>query len=272
MENVWDSLITRSKKAHLTKQSEMKHNVAVALPAQIAALTAKIENLEKDISTLTPKQTDGKDTFPGMQIEGRSFADKGDAGKALLAALQNAVLHGKGKPVEIGQYQVFLISAEFDVFSHRYVVHLQGHGMYHGELGGSELGNLTRLDNILNGMPSELESAKAQLTSVREQLKESQGLLEIPFPREQELREKEARLAELTKKFAEEGQQEPTVEITEPFMIELGSQAQLDKLKASGIPFKKAETTDGKLIVRVNLKDKVAAQNAIRNNQTGLKL
>lgn len=80
--------------------------------------------------------------------------------------------------------------------------------MYHGELGGSELGNLTRLDNILNGLPSELASAKAQL----------------------------------------------------------------DKLKASGIPYKKAETTDGKLIVRVNLKDKAAAQNAIRNNQTGLRL
>ena len=55
------------------------------------------------------------------------------------------------------------------------------------------------------------------------------------------------------------------------YLIEIKSPDQLTALQASGIPFQKAETSDGKIIVKVKPEHKEAAQSAIRNAQNGLK-
>ena len=55
------------------------------------------------------------------------------------------------------------------------------------------------------------------------------------------------------------------------YLIEIKSPDQLAALQASGIPFQKAETSDGKIIVKVKPEHKEAAKSAIQNAQNGLK-
>ena len=55
------------------------------------------------------------------------------------------------------------------------------------------------------------------------------------------------------------------------YLIEIKSPDQLAALHASGIPFQKAETSDGKIIVKVKPEHKEAAQSAIRGMQSAMK-
>ena len=262
------------KANHENTQFELQDNVLKVFPQQIARLKSRIEALQKDISAYSalPVRTDekGNTVFPSMEIGGKIYTEKADAGTALLDALRQNMLQKKAGET-IGHYQGFAITSEFDTLRKCYVASLHGSAVHMTDLGTSETGNITRLDNLLQGLPKELTKSEALLADTIRQLEESKKELGKPFPREEELQEKEKRLDELTKLLEIDGQGEELVEITEPFLIELGSQAQLDKLRASGIPYKKAETSDGKLIVKVNRKDKEAAQNAIRLEVSAIK-
>ena len=65
------------------------------------------------------------------------------------------------------------------------------------ELSASAAGNLTRIDNALERIPERLESTKNDLAELGKQLENAKKELGRPFPQEQELKEKSARLAEL---------------------------------------------------------------------------
>ena len=58
-------------------------------------------------------------------------------------------------------------------------------------------GNLTRMDNVIDGLPGKLEAVRAELAGTRIQLENARTELATPFAREAELAEKTARLKEL---------------------------------------------------------------------------
>lgn len=266
--------LRQSKKAHLNRQAEMQNNILSVYPAQIASLTTRVAAAKQDLATAeaNPIRRDEKNApiFSGMEIGGKQYADKEDAGAALLEMLKNTVLHNHGNPVTIGKYRGFEIMAAFDALTTSYVGYIKGAGTYNTDFGGSELGNITRLDNLIGGLGERLEILQNKLETTKSELEDSKRLIGAPFPREDELRQKEQRLEELVKKFEQADKENETVEVSDHLM-EIGTSDQLAALKASGIPFQKAETSDGKIIVKVKPEHKEAAQNAIRNAQNGQK-
>ncbi len=64
-------------------------------------------------------------------------------------------------------------------------------------LGTDPLGNIIRLDNSLNNFPERINSAENELATLHQQQAAAQIEVEKPFPQEEELAEKSARLAEL---------------------------------------------------------------------------
>ena len=64
-------------------------------------------------------------------------------------------------------------------------------------LGTSALGNITRLDNALTGIPKRLEKANQTPEGLYAQQEAAKAELGKPFPQEAELTAKSARLAEL---------------------------------------------------------------------------
>ncbi len=68
---------------------------------------------------------------------------------------------------------------------------------YNVNLGTDARGNITRLDNALDGINKKLETAKQQLENLENQQENAKVELGKPFAYETELAEKSARLVEL---------------------------------------------------------------------------
>ncbi len=82
------------------------------------------------------------------------------------------------------------------------------------ELGTSVLGNLTRIDNAINGIPQRLEEVKSQLSNYHSQVKATEEELQKTFPYADKLREKSARLAQLNAELTMQERPQPPVQET----------------------------------------------------------
>ena len=101
------------------------------------------------------------------------------------------------EPVQIGSYRGFAMSVFFDAWRQEYTLLLKGQMTHRASLGTDPRGNLTRIDNALTQMPQRLEAAKAQLDNLYQQQAAAKEEVGKPFPYEEDLRVKSARLVEL---------------------------------------------------------------------------
>ena len=79
-----------------------------------------------------------------------------------------------------------------------------GHEKYRITFSQSDTGNIQRMDNKINAIPEISEEYKQQHDNLVKQLDDSKKELAIPFPKEQELAEKLARLEFLDAELAKE--------------------------------------------------------------------
>ena len=101
------------------------------------------------------------------------------------------------EPVPIGTYRGFQMSLTLEDFGKDYVLTLKGQMTHRVTLGKDARGNLTRIDNVLNAMPDRLQNVRNTLDALTAQMEAAKAELGKPFPQEEELRVKSARLAEL---------------------------------------------------------------------------
>lgn len=250
------------KASHMNALYDLQDKVMTDLPAKIKFSELLISNIEKDIKAYSERpivlDDKGKPAFPSIELFGKIYTDKDEAGKALIEACRQAARADITRNVEVGSYQGFKLNIGYEPMNRVYVVTLSGSATYKTELGGSESGNFTRLDNALNGMEDKLTAAKQQLERLQNQLEEAMAQLDTPFPHEQELQEKSQRLDELTKQLESAADDKPTselAEIVDPYFIEVSSEEAADKLKSSGITFELKES-EGHYIVKINRSDK----------------
>ena len=104
------------------------------------------------------------------------------------------------------------MSVEFNFFSKEYTLLLKGQMTHRAALGTDPRGNLTRIDNALAQMPQRLQSVQNQLDNLYQQQAAAKAEVGKPFPQEQELRDKSARLAELDVLLNIDGNKHPAQE------------------------------------------------------------
>ena len=162
-------------------------------PEDIEKSRGFISGLEADMKTLAahPHPEDG---FAGMTVKNDNLTDKDNAGAALLEAFKD--VRGM-EPVPIGTYRGFQMSLTLEDFGKDYVLTLKGQMTHRVTLGKDARGNLTRIDNVLNAMPDRLQNVRNTLDATTAQMEAAKAELGKPFPQEEELRVKSARLAEL---------------------------------------------------------------------------
>ena len=179
--------------SHQSQQYKLEDNLLRYFPEQIEAAKNAIAGLETDMQTVAahPHPTDG---FAGMEVKGDLLTDKDNAGAALLEAFKEA----KGsEPVPVGSYRGFQTALTAEGFYMDCILTLKGQMSHRVELGKDARGNLTRIDNVLNAIPARLNSQKVYLENLYAQMEAAKTELGKPFPQEEELRVKSARLAEL---------------------------------------------------------------------------
>ena len=196
------------KADHQSKQYRLEDQLLKTFPEEIEKNKGFIAGLEADMKTLAehPHPEDG---FAGMEVRGDTLTDKENAGAALLDACKEV----KGSdPVPVGSYRGFAMSVEFNFFSKEYTLLLKGQMTHRATLGTDPRGNLTRIDNALSQMPQRLEAVKNQLDNLYQQQAAAKAEVGKPFPQEQELRDKSARLAELDVLLNMDGRGRPAPE------------------------------------------------------------
>ena len=181
------------KANHQSQQYRLEDNLLRYFPEQIEQNKKFIEGFNADMKTLAehPHPVDG---FAGMTVRGDVLTDKENAGAALVDAFKDV----KGlDPVQIGTYRGFTMSLTLEDFGRDYVLTLKGQMTHRVTLGKDPRGNLTRIDNALNGMAERLNTVQGKLDSLYAQMETAKQELGKPFSQEAELKAKAARLAEL---------------------------------------------------------------------------
>ena len=181
------------KADHQSQKFRLQDKLLTKFPADIQETNAHIAGLKADaqLAAAHPQVQEG---FCGMTIKGVTYDEKKTAGERLVLAcseLPNA------EEKVIGSYRGFELSLRFDTFRSEYQAILKGERRYPVALGTDPLGNIIRLDNSLNSFPERITAAENELATLHQQQAAAQIEVEKPFPQEEELAEKSARLAEL---------------------------------------------------------------------------
>ncbi|MFV8272733.1 SNF2-related protein [Faecalibacterium prausnitzii] len=181
------------KADHQSQKFRLQDKLLTKFPADIQETNAYIAGVKADaqLAAAHPQVQEG---FCGMTIKGVTYDEKKTAGERLVLAcseLPNA------EEKVIGSYRGFELSLRFDTFRSEYQAILKGQRRYTVPLGTDPLGNIIRLDNFLNSFPERINSAENELATLHQQQAAAQIEVEKPFPQEEELAEKSARLAEL---------------------------------------------------------------------------
>ena len=182
------------KSNFLSEKYALEDKIIKYYPQEIARRTDTIEGLKSDIERAKqhPKPID--DTFVGMTVKGVFYTEKADAGNAILDACKAMT---SPDAVPLGEYRGFQTELSFDTFSKEYVIKLKGELGYFVSLGTDTFGNITRLDNALEGLAKRLETNEQELENVRKQFETAKVDVEKPFVQEEELKVKTERLNEL---------------------------------------------------------------------------
>lgn len=200
------------KADHQSQQYRMEDKLLKYFPVEIEKQTSYIHGFEANMKTVEahPQIAEG---FCGMEIMGKAYTEKADAGEILLAACKDTK---SADPVLLGSYRGFQMELSFDSFRNEFDVTLKGAVSHRVALGTDARGNITRLDNALAGIPERLERANEQLNNLYNQQEAANAEVGKPFPQEAELTAKSQRLAELDAALNTEDSAEKRDERSEP--------------------------------------------------------
>jgi hypothetical protein len=180
--------------SYRSQQYQLQDKVLKYWPKEMNSSKERIAGLEKDLGR---RAAHAGEEF-SMTVSGRTFGkdERKEAGEAILEACHS--LRGINSATKIGEYKEFSMTLSFNHVFDKFELRLRADGVTHPvELSASASGNLTRIDNALEKIPERLTWTKEHLADLEKQLEDAKEELERPFPREQELKEKSARLAEL---------------------------------------------------------------------------
>ena len=182
------------KANHTSQKYRLEDNITQHYPHQIAIFKERIEGFTADMNKYAKNKPEDKEQF-FMQVGGKSYTDKKEAGTAIIAMCKE--IKGINASADVGEYLGFKLNVTFDSFNNKFVMNVKGAMSHPMEVGSDPLGNITRINNVLEAMPSQLEEAQMKLSNVKHQLETAKAEVDKPFPQEAELAEKLERLAEL---------------------------------------------------------------------------
>ena len=182
------------KANHLSQKYALEDAISKGFPKQIAETQARITGYGADIATVKGNTHPNADGFSPLTLAGVTYADRKEAGAALLTMCQTML---SPEATQIGSYRGLTLELAFDTFAREYRLTMIGQLRHTVTLGTDVFGNLQRMDNALEGLPIKEQACREQLSNLQTQLETAKAEVQKPFPREAELNTKTARLEEL---------------------------------------------------------------------------
>lgn len=213
----------KEKIEHLKKDIERVEPYREENTDKVGYIQSNLENVgenSKDIEKKADKETVSK--FTSLILDGKKYTDKKIAGEFLISKIKSIRKTDgfRSEEVKIGEYRNFELFAYYDSFSNQYKFNLKGEENHYGEFGTDEIGNITRMDNVLDKMPERLEQTLGKLKDTENQLETAKLEIEKKFPQAELLKEKTLRLAEVNH-LLDMGQKEDVKEDKNPLLEEV---------------------------------------------------
>ena len=182
------------KQNFLSEKYALQDRIVKYFPAEIKRYEERIAGYEEDIAYLKDQDQGLPEENFMMEIKGKSYTEKTDAGEALLSCCKEMK---SPEPVVIGSFRGFEMSLSFDTFSKEYAVEVKHHMRYRTPLGTDARGNISRIENLFSGIEKRKNEACDKYENILKQYENAKVEVEKNFEHENELAEKERRLAEL---------------------------------------------------------------------------
>ena len=183
------------KANHTAQQYEMQDKALKYYPQKIAETKLFIEALSKDLPVVQAHPV--KDDAFSMTVMGQTYTERREAGEAIIKACM--LMSDPEKPIDVGEYRGFPMQLHCD--GSKFRISMKQNLTYTAELADDPVGNVTRINNALEGMEDKIKAHEARLVTLEGELKNAQDEAERPFPKEDELRQKSARLAQLNREL-----------------------------------------------------------------------
>ena len=180
------------KSSFLSEKYALEDKIIKFYPQEIARRADVIAGLKSDMERVAEHPKPSDETFVGMTVKCAFYSEKADAGNAILEACKAMT---NPEPISLGEYRGFTMKLYFE--AREYKVRLKGELGYPVTLGTDTFGNITRLDNALEGLPKRLEINEMELDNIKKQFETAKVDVERLFPQEEELKAKTDRLNEL---------------------------------------------------------------------------
>ena len=185
------------KQNYLSEKYALEDKVIKYYPNEIKRLENRIEDMKEDIEVFNNNNTPDN-SFEKMNIKGTIFTERKEAGEKIIEICKSMT---NPEPLEIGEYKGFKIILSFDTMDRKFYASMKNNLSYKTELGSDPSGNITRIDNVLNGIETRLSSIENNLEDTKKNYESAKKEIEKPFPQEEELKTKSKRLDELNIKL-----------------------------------------------------------------------
>lgn len=185
------------KQNYLSEKYELEDKVIKYYPNEIKRLENRIEDMKEDIEVFNNNNTPDN-SFEKMNIKGTNFTERKEAGEKIIEICKTMT---NPEPLEIGEYKGFKIILSFDTMDRKFYASMKNNLSYKTELGSDPSGNITRIDNVLNGIETRLSGVENNLEDTKKNYESAKKEIEKPFPQEEELKTKSKRLDELNIKL-----------------------------------------------------------------------
>lgn len=179
------------KANYLSQKYMLEDSLLKHYPKEIRLTQERINGYEADIALYERYKSED---FPGMLLYGTHYEEKKEAGTAILEACKAMT---SPEPKEVGGYRGFTLLLSYDIVAKVFRMTLRGELSHTVELGSDIHGNIQRMENVLESLPSRLSACEKALATLKEQMDNAKAEVKKPFEQEHELSEKAARLAEL---------------------------------------------------------------------------
>jgi hypothetical protein len=182
------------KSEHKSQQYRLEDNILQKYPSDMEREKGRIAGYKEDIALLKENTRYGEGGISPMNVGGKFYTDRKDAGTAIMEACRKIKML---VPEKIGEYRGLNIFASFNNRQGAYQLDFKGILSHTVPLKTDPVRNIQRIDDTLERLPDKLQGSEYKLESIVTQMEAAKKELGKPFAQENILAEKLTRLVEL---------------------------------------------------------------------------
>jgi N12 class adenine-specific DNA methylase len=169
---------------------DMNRDLHERLPLTIKSHNATLRNLEGDLKNRIDLSGD---RFK-ITLMNQVFTERTEAGERLKALYP---ILSRDEEREIGEVSGFKLLGRMDYFGQKPKFTIRGHSSYDIEASDSELGTISKIENVLKGFEHKIEQLKNSIEYSHKQVSDIKDELKKPFPHLIKLQDYQRRKAEI---------------------------------------------------------------------------